>query len=116
MSRPSTARRVVRRLVATLPLLLLIVLVPASPASAHAYLTSSSPVDGATVGTAPTVLRLQFSESVDLTSTRIDVVDEHGGHHLLHGLRIVRGGDTEKPSSITAPLPRLTHGVYRVSW
>jgi len=116
MRTTAAARRALRRFLAVLPLALLIVLGPAAPASAHAYLTTSFPVDGATLAAGPSVLRLHFSESVDLTSTRIDVVDGHGAHHALSGLRIVRGGDTEEPSSITAPLPHLARGVYRVSW
>jgi len=116
MSTPAAARRALRRFLAVLPLVLLIVLGPATSASAHAYLTTSFPADGATLPAGPTVLRLHFSESVDLSSTRIDVVDEHGRHHALGGLRIVRGDDTEEPSSITAPLPHFARGVYRVSW
>lgn len=95
---------------------LVAVLGPASSAFAHAYLTGSTPGDGSSTGAAPRTLTLHFSESVTLAATHIDVVDDAGRHYRPTHLRIRAGEDTEEPSSVTADLPALPHGAYRVSW
>ncbi|HET7398543.1 MAG TPA: copper resistance protein CopC [Intrasporangium sp.] len=112
---------------------------PAPAASAHAYLTSTAPADGDTLQQSPPQLRLAFSESVQLASTRITVLDAAGAEQVLSGLRLVRspaagtgageatrpdaqapttGGpvDSEHPVSVVAPLPSLAAGAYRVVW
>jgi putative copper export protein/methionine-rich copper-binding protein CopC len=97
----------------------LIVLSPSSPASAHAFLTDSNPADGAVLASAPGTLRLQFSESVVIAATRIDIVDSGGHHYKPTALRLVHngGGDsTEEPAQIVGDLPALARSAYRVSW
>jgi len=92
---------------------------PVPAAQAHAFLASSTPADGQVLTTAPDVLRLDFSESVVLSATRIDLVDGAGGHFAPTALDLVsaeeRGG-TESPVQVVATLPALDHGTYRVSW
>ncbi|HEV7204215.1 MAG TPA: copper resistance protein CopC [Jatrophihabitans sp.] len=95
---------------------LAVLLSPASPASAHAYLVSSSPADGSTVTTPPRTLTLHFSESVELAATRIELADSAGRHVGLGALRISKGESTEDPSAVVAELPALARGAYRVSW
>jgi len=95
------------------------VLAPAAPAQAHAFLESSNPADGSVVATAPSTLRLGFSESVVLASMRIDIVDGHGRHVAPTALRLQSArepGATEDPVAIVAELPDLDRGVYRVEW
>ncbi|MDT4931193.1 MAG: copper transport protein [Pseudonocardiales bacterium] len=97
----------------------LIVLGPAAPAGAHAFLSDSNPADGAVLTSAPADLRLQFSESVVLEATRIDIVDSLGRHHSPTALHLVRSGpadSTEEPAQVIADLPRLGQSAYRVSW
>ncbi|GAA0927978.1 copper resistance CopC/CopD family protein [Kribbella koreensis] len=98
-------------------LLLVGVLVTWSPqtASAHAYLTSTSPADGSSLSVAPTRLRLAFSETVVPAATQIDVVAEDGKHYPVSDVRVVGEGG-EEPSEVLATLPTLPKGAYRVSW
>lgn len=106
------------RVLIVLAFLLLLLAVGTPSASAHAYLESSNPADGATLDAAPGELRLGFSEHVVLNATRITVVDGAGRHLPVTGLRLVTEdpGDTEEPAEIVGHLPSLSHGTYRVSW
>ncbi|MGB8651311.1 MAG: copper resistance protein CopC [Mycobacteriales bacterium] len=108
-----------RALTLLLAALGLFVVLPAVPASAHAFLTDSFPADGAVLATAPPQLRLHFSESVVLSSVHLDVVDAEGGHHTPSSPHLVAaepGGTTEDPVQVVASLPALPRGAYRVSW
>ena len=91
---------------------------PAPAAQAHAFLASSNPGDGQVLAAAPTRLRLDFSESVVLGATRIDIVDATGRHITPTGLRLLNhdAGNTEQPVAVMANLPALAHGSYRVIW
>ena len=92
---------------------------PAPSAQAHAFLAGSNPADGQVLATAPTQLRLDFSESVVLGATHIDIVDGAGRHMTPTGLRLVSQGstgDTEEPVAMVANLPALGQSSYRVSW
>ena len=92
---------------------------PAPAAQAHAFLAASNPADGQVLTAAPTKLRLDFSESVVLGATRIDIVDGAGRHIAQTGLQLVRHGEArgiEKPVEVIANLPGLAHSSYRVSW
>jgi copper transport protein len=93
-----------------------VALLTAPAASAHAFLVTSSPGDGAVLRTAPAVLRLDFSESVVLGATSIELIDSSA--RVVHptSLSIEQGADTEEPSHLLATLPRLPRSAYRVSW
>ena len=67
----------------------LLMLLPATPASAHAFLSESNPADGASLTTAPDVLRLAFSESVVIAATHIDLVDAEGKRYPVSNIRLV---------------------------
>ncbi|MET7278954.1 copper resistance protein CopC [Kribbella sp. NPDC005582] len=84
-------------------------------ADAHAFLSSSSPADGATVATAPHQLRLDFSETVVLAATELELVGENGRRYAVSELRI-EGEGGEEPSRVLAVLPSLPEGAYRLSW
>ncbi|MDQ2749454.1 MAG: copper resistance protein CopC/CopD [Actinomycetota bacterium] len=97
----------------------LVLMSPSAPASAHAFLTDSNPADGAVLGAAPATLRLQFSESVVIAATRIDVVDSDGHHYRPTALRLVHTGEgrsNEEPAQVVGDLPTLARSAYRVSW
>ena len=100
---------------------------PVPGAQAHAFLARSNPADGQVLAAAPAQLRLDFSESVVLAATQIDVVDGSGRHITPTGLTLVAQGDqdaadanagqdTEEPVEVVAALPALGRGSYRVSW
>jgi methionine-rich copper-binding protein CopC len=114
-----------------------VLLGPAAPAGAHAFLVASSPGDGEVLTAAPRQVRLDFSESVQLGAARVEVSDGRGRIVTLTGLRLVprgaagegevgepvRGpepraavGATEQPVSLVAELPELPRGAYRLSW
>ena len=120
---PARRRPRVRRLVLLLAAVVVAVLVgPASTAQAHAFLAGSNPADGEVLAAAPRQLRLDFSESVVLSATRIDIVDAAGRHVTPTAMTVVsRDGtgdsdDTEEPVEVVAALPTLHHSSYRVSW
>jgi copper transport protein len=92
---------------------------PAPTAQAHAFLAGSNPSDGQVLAVAPSQLRLDFSESVVIGATRIDIVDATGRHITPTRIRLVTHGDaadTEQPVEVLADLPHLVRSSYRVSW
>jgi copper transport protein len=119
---PAPARRTsrLRRLVLVLAAVGALALAgPVPAAQAHAFLASSTPADGQVLTTAPDVLRLDFSESVVLSATRIDLVDGAGRHLAPTALDVVSAegaAGTESPVQVVATLPALDRGTYRVSW
>lgn len=94
----------------------LLLMLPAPTASAHAFLIGSTPADGQTLVTAPTEIRLQFSESVVLNAMSLDIVDSAGRHFRPSSLRVQRGQDTEDPVEVIAMIPLLGRDAYRMSW
>jgi methionine-rich copper-binding protein CopC/putative copper export protein len=89
----------------------------ASPASAHAYLASSSPADGASLAAAPRTIELRFTEHVVLEATEVTVTEPNGHQLALSGLSLVESDeDREAPSTVVAPVPTLGVGAYHVSW
>ena len=87
--------------------------VSAGPALAHASLTTATPAQGSRTDTAPTVVRLTFSEAVDLSSRSMEVLDAVG--------RRVETGSPYHPSGDSTALavnlkPGLPRGAYTVIW
>lgn len=84
----------------------------AGTASAHANLVSSVPADGATVPTAPAQITMNFTEPPDPTLSVVDVLG--AGGNVLPGV----GKPTLRPpKTLTVSLPpKLPDGVYTVSW
>jgi copper transport protein len=100
-----------RRYVAAVPgLAAALVLVLASPVSAHAELVASTPADGAHLDEAPSVVTLTFSEHVSATLGAVRVYD-HKGHR-------VDAGDVEaQDETVTLGLqPGLADDTYIVTW
>ncbi|HEY0530186.1 MAG TPA: copper resistance protein CopC [Actinoplanes sp.] len=93
---------------------------PAAPASAHAYLTTSSPADGTVLAQAPDLIVLSFTEQVELTATRVELVDGNGRRYTPTSLTMRRpggeGADTEAPSDVVVGLPVLPANVYHLTW
>ena len=89
----------------------------AAPATAHAYLASSSPADGASLAGAPAVVELRFTEHVVLESTELTVTDAAGRRYAPRKLALVESDeDREAPATVVATLPPLPVGAYHVAW
>ncbi|WP_026533516.1 copper resistance CopC family protein [Arthrobacter sp. H41] len=74
-SGPTRAQRSLREVLAAFLAAVLLVAMPqlAGPASAHTYLLSSDPADGATVGVVPEQVMLEFTEQVELEFANVTV-------------------------------------------
>lgn len=84
----------------------------AMPAQGHAKLQSSDPAAGSTVASAPKQLRLKFNEALEPAFSKIVLRDAKQAEIKLPHAAI----DQSDASVLTAPLPALTSGVYRVQW
>jgi copper transport protein len=104
--------RKVARLAVSLAIAVGALLAGAAPANAHAELVSSDPSNGAALQTAPTEIRLTFSEQPDPALTEIDVLDTSGTKLDVVGTP-APDGDRALVFPVTGDLSR---GVYTVSW
>ena len=101
----------VRRLAAVAALALGGALVPASPAAAHALLLRTEPAPQTTVKTAPSAVKLFFSEPVEVTFGAIRVFDVDGKR--VDPGTIHRVGDG---TEVDVPLSGIKDGTYTVTW
>jgi methionine-rich copper-binding protein CopC len=85
-------------------------LVPA--AGAHAFLDHALPRVGSTIKASPPQLKIWFSQRLEPAFSRVQVFDSSG--------KRVDNGDSRVDSSddtlLTASLPQLAPGTYRVAW
>ena len=79
-------------------------------AGAHAGLTATAPLAGASLGASPGSVRLTFSEQPAPTLSSIAVLDTAGQPHQSGPPRGVGG------RSLAVGLPQLPRGVYTVNW
>ncbi len=82
-------------------------------ASAHGRLKSSTPAAGAHLGAVPRELRLDFSESPELTFTIVQLAGPDGRAVLLGPLRYA--ADSRR-SIVTALGGPMIAGIYTVTW
>jgi copper transport protein len=95
-------------LLATLAVLLSLVF--ASPAAAHAELVNTSPPNGAQLARSPTEVRMTFTESVNLVDGGIRLVDQVGA-------TVRTPTPTVDGRTVTWPMPAdLPEGPYVVTW
>ena len=80
--------------------------------SAHANLTRSEPVAGSANATAPTTIRLLFSEAPELKYCEIKVYDVNGQSYEQGALQPLPG----EPLGLAIGVRALPQGVYTVSW
>ena len=101
-----------RRRAAATGLALVALLALAGVAAAHAQLVASSPAPGDVLATAPTEVRLTFSEPLEASFSSADVIDAEGT------ALVSRGGapDPADTHTLVVPLPTLPSGVYTVTW
>ena len=93
--------------------LALTVLTLASAAAfAHAKLQNSTPANGASVAPAPTELRLQYNEPVEVAMSTVKITGP-GDAAVATDKAVADPGDDK---TIVQPLPKLAAGDYRVQW
>ena len=85
--------------------------VPA-PVHAHADLQQAEPAAGAAVPAPPAELRLRFTEPLDRSATRVEVIDERGQRLTTPEPAIGPPNDR----LLTIELDNLAEGVYTVRW
>ena len=108
---------VIRRVWAVSLTVLVICLVGATPpASGHAVLLASLPVDGSTVDTPPSQLSLQFDEDVHVGSTAFHLFDGSGTPVDLPPARSLAAPAAADATVVGVPLPPLARGRYLVRW
>jgi len=92
---------------------LVTVLGAGQPAFAHAQLVGTSPANGARLDTAPTEIRLQFSEGVNLVRDGVRLLDSSGAVRGAGPAQI----DPNSSARVLVPVPAgLGTGVYTVVW
>src|SRR3954471_19264147 len=89
---------------------LVVLLVPAAPASAHAALIGATPAPGSIVGTAPTDIVITFSENVIPVAGRVQVLAPDG--------RRISGPPVARGAVLRIPVRTAEHplGTYLVSY
>ena len=99
--------RIARQLVAALAILVGVLALSTTAASAHATLESSSPADGQSVLTSPSEIRITFSEAVTTISGGLSVLDADGKTVDVGNSEVVGGRTLVAPISET-----LSDGTY----
>ena len=94
-----------------LPLLVAAALAAAAPAAAHSLLLESDPKADATVTATPARLMLRFNNRIEKRLCRVRLLDERGTPRALDVA--VDDGTLDR---LTAGLPALASGLYRVEW
>lgn len=99
-----------KRILAGIALVGVVLVAWAGPASAHAQLETTSPAAGAVLAEPPSVVRLSFSEPVEISLGAVRVYDSNADRVDDGGARN-DGGDT-----VVQPLGDLADGSYVVTW
>jgi copper transport protein len=99
--------RIARQLVAALAILVGVLALGTTAASAHATLESSTPADGQSVPTSPSELRITFSEAITTISGGVSVLNADGKTVDVGNSEIVGGRTLVAPITET-----LSDGTY----
>ncbi|HFQ93591.1 MAG TPA: hypothetical protein ENK32_06250, partial [Anaerolineae bacterium] len=91
---------------------LLLLFIPAANVLAHGILVSAEPAPNTAVPTAPTQIRIRFSEPIYDVISRIEVYNDKGERVDNNDLAIVNANKTE----LAVTLPPLPDGIYQVNW
>jgi hypothetical protein len=82
-----------------------------APAFAHAKLQSSDPQAGSTLASAPRQIRLKFNEALEPAFSKIELTGPHDS-----GIPVAAAVDRSDATVMTAALPPLSAGAYRIRW
>jgi copper resistance protein C len=85
-------------------------LVFAGPAAAHSLLLESLPAANATLSAPPRQLALRFNNRIEKPLSRVRLLDAGGAAQSL------AVADEGPPDRLTATVPPLTPGRWRVEW
>jgi hypothetical protein len=85
---------------------------PSPPAGAHAFLDHALPAVGSSVHAAPGTVRLWFTEEIEPAFSSVRVQDSAGKQVDRGDSRV----DDADPRVLTASVPSLAPGTYRVVW
>jgi len=80
-------------------------------AAAHSLLLESAPAAGATLTAPPREVMLRFNNRIEKTLCRVRLLDGSGGTHPL-----VLTAGAAPADRLTAAVPPLTPGRWRVEW
>jgi hypothetical protein len=86
-----------------------LVLLPVSPASAHAIVLESSPVHDAVLERAPEQVTLRFNSKIEKRFTRVTLT---AGDRPPASIVLPGGDDASPPDRVVIPLSPLAPGVY----
>jgi methionine-rich copper-binding protein CopC len=86
----------------------LMAVIAAGPAGAHAILERASPPVGGVVSRAPAEIRLWFSERIEPRFSRARLATSAGA--------AIAAGSTASGNQLVLRVPRLAPGSYRVTW
>jgi methionine-rich copper-binding protein CopC len=92
--------------------ILLLAMLLASPALAHAFLERASPPVGSELPASPPGVTITFTEGVEPAFSTIEVQDQHGTRVDKDDLRLT-GSEGRQ---LTVSLPKLQAGQYTVIW
>lgn len=112
MMHPMVGQRAIMPLLAGLGLTLAVLVLLASPASAHASFVQASPGPGSGVAQAPGDVVIRFTEPLVHDLSKIEVVDRDG-RDVSRGPTQAVEGDAK---AIRRPLGLLSPGSYEVRW
>ncbi len=85
----------------------------ARPASAHAFVQESAPIDGAVADAPPERAYFRYNEAVTLTDSSLQLLDAMGKKIPIEAAVHLDGA----ANTATAPLPRdLADGTYVIAW
>ena len=87
-------------------------LLGAGVAWGHAFLERAEPRVGSTVKTAPTRVRVWFTEALEPAFSTLEVVNQSGDRVDLGPARV----DAASPALLQVALKPLGPGTYRVKW
>ena len=90
----------------------LLLLLPASRVSAHAFLEHSDPAVGGKVHSAPAAVRIWFTEEVEPSFSSIQVFDAAGKQIDKKDTH----SDRSNRSLLQVSLPHLGPGTYKLVW
>ena len=90
---------------------MLLLLAAAPAASAHPYLIAATPQSGVVAPTAPTKIQLAFTEALVIKGCSITVKSNSG--QVVHVGTIT---PTLNGYAMTAPVSKLSEGIYTVNW
>src|SRR5690242_17400784 len=81
------------------------------PSAKHATLVSSEPAANSRLATAPTKVRLVYSEPIEGKLAKVSIVPASGTPIVLRA-----GGDPRDVHAVIAPVDALGTGSYKVEW